>query len=148
MKNEKETIIELEQKISDLEYHTGIVEGRFNEMADDIERLEGENKELKENTAIQFGEQLSKNMLLKEGYNEQVISIEGLANERDLYSDQAKEMQLQIQECKKLFKLFYNEASYVNLSNDEQTEFSKLFNNVYFCRHRSDGFYLFKKYCN
>ena len=64
--------------------------------------------------------------IVKKGYNEQVTSIEGLANERDLYSDQAKEMQLQIQECKKFLRLFYNGATYVNLSNAEQAEFSKL----------------------
>lgn len=35
----------------------------------------------------------SKNKLLKDAYNNQVCNIEGLANERDLYSEQAKKLQ-------------------------------------------------------
>ena len=89
-----------------------------------------QGKKTEEDYVKEISELNHKIQIVKNGYNEQVISIEGLSNERDLYSDQAKEMQLQIQECKKFLRLFYNGATYVNFSNDEQTEFSKLFNKV------------------
>ena len=67
-----------------------------------MEMLNGSDKQRK---ALDL---IKQNCKLKEAYNEQVIIIEGLANERDLYSEQAKELQAELIEVKKALLLNHN----------------------------------------